>query len=158
MKLVDANVLLYAVNEADPRHAAAHRWLDGALNGPEAVGFAWTVLLAFLRLVTKVGLFPNPMPVPAALGQVEEWLARPSGVVVDPTRRHLPLLAGLVSAVGTGGNLVGDAHLAALALEHDATVVTYDSDFGRFTGVRWEAPAAPAADRPGGSGAEPPAG
>lgn len=142
MKLVDVNVLLYAVNEADPKHEPSRAWLDGALASPEPVGFAWVVILAFLRLSTKVGLFPNPLPVAGATARVRAWTDLPASVVVAPTARHLDLLAGLLSETGTGGNLVVDAHLAALALSHDATVVTWDSDFGRFSGVRWERPEA----------------
>ena len=142
MKLVDANVLLYAVNESEPRHQEARRWLDTALSGRDPVGFSWVVLLAFLRLATRVGLFPNPLPVPAAMETISEWLLAAPSVVVEPTSRHAAVLAGLLADVGTAGNLVTDAHLAALALEHDATVVTYDGDFGRFAGIRWERPAA----------------
>ena len=140
MKLVDANVLLYAVNASEPRHDEARDWLDGALAGRETVGFAWAVLLAFVRLSTKVGLFPSPLPTSDALRQVREWLAQPPSLLVDPTSRHLGVLAGLLTETGTGGNLVTDAHLAALAVEHGGTVVTYDSDFGRFRGLTWQPP------------------
>ncbi|MDA8280712.1 MAG: type II toxin-antitoxin system VapC family toxin [Actinomycetota bacterium] len=140
MKLVDANVLLYAVNEDDPKHELSRQWLDGALGGTETVGMAWPVLLAFLRLSTRVGLFPAPLAVGPALHIIRAWLAQPTTVVPAPTTRHVDLLAGLLTGVGSGGNLVSDAHLAALALEYDATIVTYDSDFARFAGVRVAAP------------------
>ena len=140
MNIVDANVLLYAVNEADPKHHDSRRWLDTALSEGETVGFAWTVLLAFIRLSTRVGLFPRPLAVDGALARVREWTAQPSSVIVEPTPRHLALVSGLLGQVGSGANLVNDAHLAALALEHNAQVITYDSDFGRFTGVRWKPP------------------
>lgn len=143
MKLVDANVLLYAVNEDDPKHEESRSWLDDALTGSETVGFSWIVLLAFLRLSTKVGLFPFPLPVENALDQVRAWTDQPAAVVVEATPRHLDVLAGLLRTVGTGGNLTSDAHLGTLALELDATVVTYDHDFGRFTGVRWQHPHPP---------------
>ena len=142
MKLVDANVLLYAVNEADPKHGRSRAWLDGALSGRETVGFAWIAVLAFVRLSTRVGLFPRPLPVDEAMSRVRAWLAQPAAIVVEPTPRHLDVLAGLLADVGTGANLVSDAHLAVLALEHDATVVTFDPDFARFVGVRWESPPA----------------
>jgi toxin-antitoxin system PIN domain toxin len=142
VKAVDANILLYAVNSAADRHREARSWLDGALSDGVTVGFSWVVLLAFLRLSTKVSLFPRPLPVDGALDRVRAWLAHPASVVIQPTPRHLDVLAGLVSATGTGGNLTSDAHLAALAVEHRATVVTYDRDFGRFPGVRWQEPAA----------------
>jgi toxin-antitoxin system PIN domain toxin len=140
VNLVDANVLLYAVNEADPKHGESRDWLDAALGGRESVGFSWGVLLAFVRLSTKVSLFPDPLPVGEALARVREWVEQAPSVIVEPTPRHLGLMAGLLAGVGTGGNLVSDAHLAALALEHDATVITYDSDFGRFPGVQWQPP------------------
>lgn len=140
MKLVDANVLVYAVNEADPKHEESRSWLDDALDGSETIGFAWLVVLAFLRLSTKVGLFPAPLSVQGALDRVREWIDQPPSVTLEPTSRHLEIVAGLLVETGTAGNLVSDAHLAALALEHDATVVSYDRDFGRFTGLRWHPP------------------
>jgi toxin-antitoxin system PIN domain toxin len=138
---VDTNVLLYAVNSAVDRHRDARSWLDGTLSGGGTVGFSWIVLLAFLRLSTKAGLFPHPLPVDGAMDRVRAWLSQPSSVVLHPTARHLDVLARLVSATGTGGNLTNDAHLAALSIEHRATVVTYDHDFGRFPGVAWREPA-----------------
>ena len=140
MKLVDLNVLLYAVNASDPKHEASRRWLDAALSGGTAVGFAWVVLVGFLRLSTKVSLFPHPLSPRGAADRVREWTTQPSSLLVEPSRRHLDLMAGLLAGTGSGGNLVNDAHLAVLALEHDATVVTFDNDFSRFAGVRWEMP------------------
>ncbi len=102
MNLVDANVLLYAVNEADAKHEEAREWLDAALGGLEAVGFAWTALLAFIRLSTKVGLFPNPLPVHEAFAVVRDWTEQPSRVIVEPTPRHLELLSALLLETGTG--------------------------------------------------------
>jgi uncharacterized protein len=138
--IVDANVLLYAVNEAEPRHEQARGWLDASLSGSETVGFAWMVLLAFLRLSTKVGLFPRPLSVDRAITTLQAWVGDGPGVIVQPTPLHLSVVAGLLKSTGTGGNLTNDAHLAALALEHDALVVTFDSDFQRFSGVRWAPP------------------
>ena len=140
MRIVDANVLLYAVNTASEHHRASLRWLDGALSGSDGVGFAWVPLLAFTRLATKVGLFPSPLPPEAAIGQVADWLSAPSAVPVNPTPRHVEILTRLLERSGTGGNLVNDAHLAALAVEHRAGIVSYDSDFSRFDGVRWDRP------------------
>lgn len=141
MKLVDANVLLYAVNEDAPHHRAAHSWLDAALGGREPVGFAWVVLLAFLRLATRPALFPRPLMLDEAAGVVELWLEEPASIVVYPTERHLSLLHGVLGSVGTAANLVNDAHLATLALEHGAEIVSFDRDFERFEGVRWQSPA-----------------
>lgn len=140
MKLVDANVLLYAVNSDTDKHTASAKWLNQALSGTEPVGFAWLALVAFIRLSTKVGIFASPLTVQQATSVLEAWLAQPNSLVLHPTPRHAALLAGLLAATGTGGNLANDAHLGTLAVEYDATVVTYDSDFGRFPGVRWATP------------------
>lgn len=140
MKIVDANVLLYAVNSASDHHRASRRWLDGALSGSDAVGFAWVPLLAFVRLVTRQGLFPSPLGPEEAIGHVADWLGAPTAVAIGPTPRHVEILARMLATVGTGGNLVNDAHLAALAVEHRGSVVSYDSDFGRFPAVRWDRP------------------
>ena len=140
MKLVDANVLLYAVNEDAPRHERARRWLDRSLSGEDTVAFAWIALLAFVRLVTKEGLFPRPLGLGAAMDRVDAWLAAPPAVVIAPTPDHPRILRSLLAPLGVGGNLVNDAHLAALALEHRCTIVSFDHDFGRFPGVRWEEP------------------
>lgn len=140
MLLVDANVLLYAVNEPSRNHVAARDWLAGALDGGEALAFAWTVALAFLRLSTHPSVFPNPLKADQATEVLGLWLMSPAAVLVEPTQRHLPLLRGLLAGAGTAGNLVSDAHLAALALEHGATVVSYDRDFARFEGVALRRP------------------
>lgn len=140
MKIVDANVLLYAVNSASERHTASRRWLDSALSGGDTVAFAWVPLLAFIRLTTKIGLFPSPLSPADALRQVSEWLGAPGAVAIGPTPRHADILSGLLAPLGTGGNLVNDGHLAALAVEHRAVIVSYDSDFGRFDGVTWKTP------------------
>lgn len=140
MNLVDANVLLYAVNTSADRHEEARSWLDGQLTGRSTVGFTWLALLAFLRLSTKPGLFPAPLPVAGALDRVGDWLAQPTSVLLEPTVQHLQVLRALLEGSGTGGNLTSDAHLAALAIEHRGTIVSYDSDFGRFPGVRWMMP------------------
>lgn len=139
MKIVDANVLLYAVNTAAEHHEASRRWLDRALSGADTVGFAWVPLLAFVRLSTKEGLFPRPLRPEDAMGRVADWTAVSSAVLVNPTPRHAGVLTELLSRVGAGGNLVNDAHLAALAVEHRGEIVSYDADFGRF-GVRWDRP------------------
>jgi toxin-antitoxin system PIN domain toxin len=110
--------------------------------GREPVGFAWVVLLAFVRLATRAGLFPRPLTLGESAALVELWLVQPAAVVVHPSQRHLSLLRGLLVSVGTAGNLVNDAHLAALALEHGAEIVSFDRDFERFEGIRRIAPAA----------------
>jgi len=139
--IVDANVLLYAVNEAEPHHEAARRWTEHALMGTEGIGFAWIVLLAFVRIATRAGLFPRPLKPEIALEFVDGWLGARPAIVVQPTARHASILRALIIQVGTAGNLVSDAHVAALALEHGARVCTFDRDFGRFPGVQVLIPA-----------------
>lgn len=140
MKIVDANVLLYAVNSASEHHRPSKRWLDSALSGADTVGLDWVPLLAFVRLTTKQGLFPSPLRPSEAMRQVAEWLGAPGAVLIGPTPRHADILTGFLDDVGAGGNLVNDGHLAALAIEHRGTIVSYDNDFGRFGGVKWLTP------------------
>lgn len=97
-------------------------------------------MLAFLRLSTKSGLFPEPLEPGEALDRVDAWLGAPAATLVEPTARHASVVRELLKATGVAGNLVNDAHLAALAVEHRAQVVSYDSDFGRFPLVRWAQP------------------
>lgn len=136
MKLLDANVLLNAVNADAPRHHVSRPWLERALSGPAPVAFAWVVLLAFIRISTRPGIFARPLSVVEASEYVEGWLGRPNAVVLAPTSRHHAILSGLLIEVGTAGNLSTDAHLAALAIEHGAEIWSFDRDFARFRGLR----------------------
>lgn len=142
MLVVDANVLLYAVNRDAPQHRACREWLATALGGRTPVAFAWTVLLGFLRVSTRAGIFARPLTPAEAFDLIDAWLAAPASAIVAPAERHAILLRGLLEALGTGGNLTSDAHLAALALEHGGTVVSCDQDFRRFSGVRLVDPTA----------------
>lgn len=140
MKLVDANVLLYAVNSDADHHDLSRRWLDSSLSGNDTVAFAWIALLAFVRLSTREGLFPRPLSSDAAMDRVNEWLSAPAAVVLEPTIEHGRVLRSLLAPLTTAGNLVNDAHLAALAIEHKCAIVSFDNDFSRFAGVRWTPP------------------
>ncbi|MEY2516830.1 MAG: uncharacterized protein QOJ89_4188 [bacterium] len=140
MVVIDANILLYAVDSTSAHHDAARDWLDASLAGAEAVGLAWVALLAFVRISTNPSVLPSPMTVDDALDQVQRWLAAPAAVVAQPTPRHATVLGGLLRESGSAGNLTTDAHLAALAVEHNADVVSYDRDFARFAGVRHRLP------------------
>lgn len=140
MVIVDANVLLYAVDRAAAHHERSRAWLDGALGGTEAVGLAWVALLAFVRISTSAAILPTPMAVDDSVGQVQTWLGAPAAVAAHPTARHAGVLGGLLREAGTAGNLTTDAHLAALAIEHNAEIVSYDRDFARFTGIRHRLP------------------
>lgn len=140
MRIVDVNVLVYAVNADAPHHREARSWIDSSLSGGARLGFSWFAVMGFARIVTVRGILPHPLSVDEALDQVDAWLAAPTAVVVEPTARHASLVRELLRGAGAGGNLVNDAHLAALAVEHRGVVVSYDSDFGRFPGLRWERP------------------
>ncbi|NEW41412.1 type II toxin-antitoxin system VapC family toxin [Nocardia cyriacigeorgica] len=142
MKIVDLNVLLYAINEDSPHHRSAHAWLEEALNGVEPIGFCWAVILGYIRISTNPRIFPNPPAAEDVVSDVRSWLSSDAAVVVEPGPRHLDLMEGLLEKAGTAGNLVTDTHIAALAIEHGAGVVTFDSDFERFDGVRWSKPSA----------------
>ena len=141
MKIVDANVLLYAAIEDARHHEAARRWLDEALNGNETIGLPWISLLSFVRIITK-GIFDHPLTASAAFDYVDLWLAQPPVVVPEPTLQHARVLRRLLDELGTAGNLTSDAHLAALAIEHGAQVCSFDNDFQRFTDVSWFQPPA----------------
>lgn len=140
MKLLDLNLLLYAVDDASPPHPRARPWLEQVLSGRETVALPWVVLLGFVRLSTRAVVFASPLSVDEALDVVDGWLRQPAVVVVQPGRRHADVVRELLLAVGTAGNLVTDAHLAALAIEHGAELCSADADFSRFPGVRWVDP------------------
>ena len=142
MILVDVNLLIYTVNRDTPLHGKAKSWLEAAISGPETIGFSWNVLLAFLRLTTRPGLFRRPLPLESAFDLVAVWLDQPSAAVVHPGPRHLRILQELLLPAGTGGNLTSDAHLAALAVEHGAELCSSDSDFARFPRLKWKNPLA----------------
>jgi toxin-antitoxin system PIN domain toxin len=141
--LVDANILIYSHVESFAQHKAAREWLDQQLNGSTRVGLPWDSLLAFLRLVTNPRVFERPEPMVDAWNQVRAWLACETAWIPQPTERHADLLTELLSLPGVQANLVPDAHLAALALEHGLTLCSTDGDFARFSELRWLNPIAP---------------
>ena len=132
MYIVDANVLLYAINRDAAHHEEARTWLDGALAGVEDVLFTDLVELAFLRLATKAEIFARPLTISEACGALELWRLAPAAVGATGDLRRT---CDLLSATGTAGNLVNDAYLASLAAERGFTIVTFDRDFERFPGV-----------------------
>ena len=140
MILVDANLLIYAVNTFAPQHAAARPWLDSRLNGDTRVGLPWASLLAFLRLATNARVFAQPLGIIDAWNRVTMWLCSDVVWVPAPTERHAEILARLLAAPGVYGNLVPDAHLAALAIEHGLELNSADGDFARFAGLNWRNP------------------
>lgn len=136
MKLLDANLLIYAVDRDSPHHPAAREWLETTLSTGTPVGLPWVVILAFLRLVTRSAVMSRPLDPAAAFALLDDWLTLPQVRPVAPGPQHWPLLRSLLVPLGTAGNLTTDAHLAALALEHRAELCTADNDFRRFPGVR----------------------
>ena len=140
MIIIDVNLLIYAVNEDAPDHKRAKAWLEAVLSGSETVGLPWSVMLAFLRLTTRQGIFQKPLTIQSAFEMVTGWLDHPSLVIAAPTTRHLQTLRDLIVPLGTAGNLTSDAHLAALAIEHGAELCSSDNDFARFNGLRWRNP------------------
>jgi uncharacterized protein len=138
--LVDANILVYAHVKSLAQHKTARAWLDQQLNGPTRVGLPWVALLAFLRLVTNPRVFERPEPMVDAWCQVRAWLDCDTAWIPQPTERHTELLNELLSLPGVHANLVPDAHLAALALEHGLTLCSTDGDFARFPNLRWRNP------------------
>ncbi|HZQ32865.1 MAG TPA: type II toxin-antitoxin system VapC family toxin [Mycobacterium sp.] len=143
MRLIDLNILIYALDESSARHQRARGWLDETLSGSGTVAFAWQVLVGFVRLSTRAAVFATPLSVDDSLDVVDGWLQQPCVTVVHPTDRHAHVLRGLLSPLGTAGNLTSDAHLAALAIEHGAELCSTDVDFSRFTGLRWIDPLTP---------------
>ena len=140
MILPDINLLLYAYDSLAAEHRAAVRWWSATLSGDEPVGLAVPVALGFVRLATHARVFRQPLALAEATAAVRSWMERPQVEVLIHSARHLQQVLNLLAAAGTAGNLVGDAQLAALALEHDATVFTADADFIRFPGLRWRNP------------------
>jgi toxin-antitoxin system PIN domain toxin len=138
--LVDANVLLYAANQAAPEHERARLWLDERLNGTVAVGLPWPSLLAFVRLATNPMVVRHPVTSTDAWRQAEEWLACEPAWTPLPGGAHREILGRFLKERWMTSRLVPDAHLAALAIEHGLTLQSTDGDFSRFPGLKWENP------------------
>jgi uncharacterized protein len=140
MNLLDANILLYAYNTGSEHHTASRRWLEEALSGSVPVAFCWPTLLAFLRITTNPRAMIRPLTITQARTIVDTWLDVPVATVVHPTERHWQILGSLLVKGQASGPLVTDAHLAALAIEHGATLITNDRDFARFPGLKVDYP------------------
>lgn len=138
MKVPDTNVLLYAVNVDAEQHPPAARWLAEAFDASRGVGLSWVALLGFIRIATRPGIFARPLSVESALQVVGHWLSQPTAQVLQPGARHAAILGRLLIGAGAAGNLTNDAHMAALAIEHGATLGTFDRDFHRFAGLDCE--------------------
>lgn len=135
MILLDANVLIYAIDVDAAHHKPVRRWLEATLSGSKQVGLAWVVVLAFLRITTHPRVLRTPLDAQAAAAYVDEWFALPCVVPVVPGERHWAIMKNLLAASGTAGNLTTDAHLAALSIEHGYAIASTDNDFRRFAGL-----------------------
>jgi toxin-antitoxin system PIN domain toxin len=147
--LVDVNLLLYASVDGFRQHKAAKLWLEQQLNGSSPVGLPWPAILGYVRIATNPRLFTPQISTADAWGQVKAWLAWPAVWIPSPTDRHAGIIGELLALPGMVGDLIPDAHLAALAIEHGLTLCSSDGDFARFPRLRWVDPLAP--DDPKGS-------
>lgn len=143
MIIPDVNLLIYAYNADAPHHDEAKAWWEGLLNSEASVGLPWVVALGFIRLMTHRAVLIKPLEPNRAVERVRSWHTRPNVNVLEPGPRHLELLDKLFTAIGTAGKLTTDAHLAALAIEHQYELCSNDTDFARFPGLRWRNPLSP---------------
>ncbi|HEY8623460.1 MAG TPA: type II toxin-antitoxin system VapC family toxin [Casimicrobiaceae bacterium] len=143
MILLDANLLIYARVKSFPQHVQARGWLDAQLSGNGQVALPWPSLLSFLRIVTNARIFERPEPIADAWRQVRAWLAADVVWIPQPTDRHEDVLGSLLTKGRVQANLVPDAHLAALAIEHGLLLCSTDGDFARFADLRWQNPLQP---------------
>lgn len=140
MILVDANLLLYAEDQLSPRHDATRQWWDAQLSATAPVCLCWTVLCAFIRIGTNPRIFEHPLSIDQAISRIQSWMDQPCTRLIHPTERHWVVLQQLLVDGQALANLVSDAHLAALAIEHDCELVSTDADFARFPKVKWRNP------------------
>ncbi len=140
MILVDANILLYAEDSLNPRHKQARIWWDTQLSGTRIVCLCWTVLCAFIRISTNPRVFENPLSLDQATARVQTWLDQPCTRLIHPTERHWVVFQQVLTDGQAVANLVTDAHLATLAIEHGCELASTDSDFARFAKLKWKNP------------------
>lgn len=140
MIVPDVNLLVYAYNSDAPHHAAAKAWWERLMNSDKPVGLPWATMLGFIRLMTHRGVLVTPLPFAKAVEHVRSWHERRNVRVLEPGPRHLQLLGQMFDALGTAGSLTTDAHLAAIAIEHQCELCSNDTDFARFPGLRWRNP------------------
>ena len=140
MIVTDINLLVYAHNSQSRQHEAARKWWEDLLNGTGTVGLPWATILGFIRIATNPKILDNPLDVSSTCTRVRSWLARPQTALIHPGDRHADILFDLLEEAGSAGNLTTDAHLAALAIEHQAELHSTDADMVRFRGLRWTNP------------------
>jgi toxin-antitoxin system PIN domain toxin len=141
--LVDTNLLLYAEDSLSEHHERACGWWDDRLSGADPVCFCWPVLKAFLRIGTNPRLHQRPLTLQEACDRVQSWLEQPCARLIQPTDQHWVLFQKMLKEGNAVGNLVSDAHLAALAVEHNCVLQSTDTDFARFRSLKWENPIGP---------------
>jgi len=134
--LADVNVLVNAIYSASPHHERARQVLNQSLSSDGGVELAWVALLGFIRISTRHGIWDKPLAVADALSVVDEWITHPNARIVHPGGHHAGILGRLLLTCGSAGNLTTDAHLAALAIELNTELVTFDRDFKRFPGLK----------------------
>jgi len=142
MRILDVNLLLYAIDEESPKHGPARTFLDAAMRDDATIGLPWAVVTAFLRLTTNPRIFRAPLTVGQAITVVDTWLARPNVALLDAGPEHWTILRELLRTDGTAANRVSDAHLAAMAIERGAELCSADADFARYPRLRWTNPLA----------------
>jgi len=142
MLIPDVNILVYAYDSTSPHSERARAWWETTLRQPRIVGLPWATSIGFIRVVTQPGIWARPLPPKAATEIVRAWLDHPRVRIVTPGERHAEILFDLLLDLGVAGNLTYDAHLAALAIEYQAELVSTDTDFARFPGLRWFNPLA----------------
>ncbi len=142
MILVDANILLYAEDSINPHNQKARSWWDSKLSGTGTVCLCWTVMSAFIRIGTNPRVFEYPLSIEQALYRVQSWIDQPCTLIIRPTDRHWTVFKQLILEYQAAANLVSDAHLAALAIEHGCTLASTDADFARFPRLKWVNPLA----------------
>lgn len=140
MIIPDANLLLYAYNASAPEHDRARSWWEDALSSEETVGLSWQTLTAFVRISTTPRAYPRPLTIEEAVAVVSSWSEQPNAQLIVPGAQHWHLFSRLMVESRCTGPLVMDAHLAALTLEHGATLCTHDADFTRFARLRLHDP------------------
>ena len=140
MIIPDLNLLVYAHSDGAPLHQQALRWWEDLVNSPKRVGIPWIVTTGFVRLLTHPSVLSHPVSPELAVDLVAEWFESPTVTTLTPGPQHLMIFRDALTAAGVGANLVTDAHIAALAIEHQAEVHSNDSDFTRFPGLRWQNP------------------
>ncbi len=137
MILLDVNVLINAVNTDSPLHVTAKRWMEAKLHAGEKIAIPWAVLKGFVRITTNARIIPKPLTLDEALQTIEGWVSLSNVSILHPTDRHMEVFTSLCRASNATGNLITDAHLAALAVEHGIQLASSDADFARFPGLQW---------------------